>query len=85
MEKELHFGNRSGPSALGSVPDTGDLARVLGLLQTLAVAVDEIRAQLAGRSKPLYTVEEVADLTGRSRTTTSCWTEEARSSSRRRR
>jgi excisionase family DNA binding protein len=44
-----------------------------GLLQYLKVAVEDIRGQLAAKHKSLYTVEEVADLVGRSAFTVRRW------------
>jgi len=35
------------------------------LLGDLKSAIEDVRTQLAGKRKDLYTVEEVADLTGR--------------------
>jgi excisionase family DNA binding protein len=52
-----------------------DFAPVLSQILT---ALEEIRARLAGAHKPWYTVEEVAQLTGRSDYTIRRWIKEKR-------
>ena len=49
------------------------LDKVFELLHYLKIAVEDIRAKLASKHKPHYTVEEVADLTGRSGYTVRWW------------
>lgn len=54
------------------------LTELVNLVQSLAVQVADIRATLAAKRKPQYTVEEVADLTGRSAYTVRRWISEGR-------
>lgn len=54
------------------------LSRVVGMLQELQDAVEEIRAQLAGTSKSHFTVGEVARMVGRSPYTIRMWVTEQR-------
>jgi excisionase family DNA binding protein len=48
------------------------------LLVYLKLAVDDVRAKLSARYKPVYTVEEIADLCGRSAYTVRRWIGEGR-------
>ena len=49
------------------------MAHVVSILHELQYAVDEIRERLAGTSKSHFTVEEVAQMTGRSPYTIRSW------------
>ena len=49
------------------------LSQVVGMLHELQDAVEEIRAQLAGTSKSHFTVDEVAEMTGRAPYTVRTW------------
>ena len=49
------------------------LSQVVGMLQELQDAVEEIRAQLAGTTKSHFTVDELAEMTGRAPYTIRSW------------
>lgn len=53
-------------------------ADVKELLRRIAARLDQVTEQLAGRTKPHFTVEEVASLTGRSPYTVRRWIAEGR-------
>jgi excisionase family DNA binding protein len=59
-------------------PSQVSLEEVLNFLRELKSGLDEVRATLQARSKPLYTVEEVAELTGRTPYTIRRWIAEKR-------
>jgi excisionase family DNA binding protein len=50
--------------------------QIIALLVDMRAAVDEIRARLEGSCKPLLTIEEVAQLTGRAPYTVRRWVKE---------
>jgi excisionase family DNA binding protein len=52
--------------------------RVVLMLQEIRAAIEDIRSQLAGTHKSHYTVEEVAELTGRTPYTVRRWIAEGR-------
>jgi excisionase family DNA binding protein len=54
------------------------LTELVNLVQSLAVQLADIRDTLAAKRKPQYTVDEVADLTGRSAYTVRRWISEGR-------
>jgi excisionase family DNA binding protein len=51
-------------------------ARVLGILAGVQLELRELREQLRGNAKPLLTVEEIAELTGRTPYTVRRWIKE---------
>lgn len=59
-----------------TTPGTGDAQTAL--LERILAGIEDVRAQLAGRVKPHYTVEEIAELTGRSTYTVRRWISEGR-------
>jgi excisionase family DNA binding protein len=59
-------------------PPAESVAAMTGLLERLIVAVDDLRASVQGRRKELYTVVEVAGLTGRAPFTVRRWIAEGR-------
>jgi excisionase family DNA binding protein len=61
-----------------SAPAGGRIDEIYGLLRSLSVAVEEMRALLAAKRKDHYTVEEVAAMTGRSPYTIRRWILEER-------
>ena len=63
-----------GPSSA----DNDTLAEVFNLLIELRSAVEDIRGQLSKRQKPHLTVEELAELVGRSPYTVRRWISEQR-------
>jgi excisionase family DNA binding protein len=65
----------AGPVSAEVAPDTNSLSVTLS---RILVALDEIRGTLAQRSKEWYTVEELADVTGRSGYTVRRWIAEGR-------
>lgn len=65
-----------GPNA--SAPGTDKIEEMFGLLCYLKVAVEDIRSQLAAKRKDHYTVEEIADIVGRSAYTVRRWISEGR-------
>lgn len=67
--------NASGPPA---GPPFDRAEEILELLTYLKVAVEDMRAQLAAKRKDLYTVEEIAELFGRSAYTVRRWVSEGR-------
>lgn len=68
-----------------SVPDTRQqlpreegVAEMAQILRRLVASVDDLRARIEGTTKQLYTVEEVARLTGRTPYTIRRWITEGR-------
>lgn len=59
-------------------PNSKLLMHVIGLLNALQRDVHELREKVAGRVKPLLTVEELAELVGRSAYTIRRWINEDR-------
>lgn len=51
-------------------------AQVLGMLAAVLVELKELSAQLRGNTKPLLTIAEVAELTGRAPYTVRRWVKE---------
>jgi excisionase family DNA binding protein len=67
------------PDPQGDVqPHAGLLLQVVGLLHQLNREVGELRDHISGRIKPYYTVDEVAELVGRSAYTVRRWVSEGR-------
>ena len=66
-------GPRGPVSGTALITDEEKLDEMFGLLHYLKVAVEDIRAKLAGTYKSNYTVEEVAQLVGRSPYTVRRW------------
>jgi excisionase family DNA binding protein len=54
------------------------LAELAGMMRHLIDSVDDLRSQIAGTRKELYTVDEVARLTGRTPYTVRRWITEGR-------
>lgn len=65
------------PPATSAEP-AAQLSQMMALLAYLKVAIDDLRAQLAGTHKDRYTVEEFAQLVGRSAYTVRRWITEGR-------
>jgi len=68
------------PSSAGGTgrAGVGDVGALTPVLNQILSALDEIRARLAGSHKPWLTVEEVAQLTGRSDYTVRRWVKEGK-------
>jgi excisionase family DNA binding protein len=65
------FGNKLGP-------DDPDVQQIGGLLKQMCAALDEIRAHVVKQRKQFHTVDEIAELTGRSPYTVRRWVTEGR-------
>jgi excisionase family DNA binding protein len=61
-----------------ATPPAESMALMTGMLERLILAVDDLRASVQGRRKDLYTVEELAQLTGRAPYTVRRWIAEGR-------
>jgi excisionase family DNA binding protein len=66
------------PATAPAAPESVGLSDVLSLLQDLRNGLNEVRATLRSRHKALYTVEEVAEMTGRTPYTVRRWISEQR-------
>jgi excisionase family DNA binding protein len=66
------------PGVSAGRADVVGVAALTPVLTEILSALDEIRARLAGSHKPWLTVEEVADLTGRSDYTIRRWVKEGK-------
>lgn len=55
-----------------------EIARQLAMLPTILAMIEEVRQLLAGQLKSHYTVEEVAELTGRAPYTVRTWIKQGR-------
>ncbi len=69
---------RTQPGQVSGRLRSDPLEEVFELLHYLKVTVEDIRSSLSASHKPLYTVEEVARLTGRSAYTIRRWVADGR-------
>jgi hypothetical protein len=68
------LGPSSDPHVDGLIPVVEEIRRAVGELRVhFDGALDEIRSRIEGRHKALYTVEEVAAMTGRAPYTVRAW------------
>ena len=70
--------NKVQPSSHAEFPGTEKLDEMYGLLRYLKVAIEDIRAQISSKRKENFTVDEIADLVGRSAFTVRRWISEGR-------
>lgn len=79
--KAAKYSGDPGLARHGTPPDESvgvTSAEVIHLLHYLKVAVDDVRDQLKKKRKPLLTVEEVAEIVGRTPYTVRRWITEGR-------
>ena len=69
--RNVHFEKTTSPTGLDST--SREMAWILPLIQEIREGVDDIRRRLDGARKSHYTVEEVAELTGRAPYTVRAW------------